>query len=110
MYETNRRGFLALALCACALGAFPVNSARADAPLFDADTLKKKLRVTTEAQSDFVDDVIRKEQNGELPSSMLRASYRYAMGKEASRRIYFFRLCLANLVKRAGLKIEFLPF
>ena len=110
MCKTNRRTFLTRALGACLLSALFADVARADSDALDAETLKMKLRTTTDAQDAFVEDVVAKANRGELPVSILRVAYRYAMGKDATRRVYFFRLCLVNLAKKAKLRITFLSF
>ena len=84
-----------------ALGAFDA---------FDAALVKQELRVKTDAESAFVDDVVAKTRAGEIPANILNAAYRYALKKDGARRVHYFARCLEILTKRAGLNVKFLKF
>lgn len=77
---------------------------------FDATLVKQELRVKTDAEGAFVDDVVAKARAGEIPANILNAAYRYALQKGAGRRVYYFANCLKILTQRAGLNVKFLKF
>ena len=77
---------------------------------FDAALVKQELRVKTEAEGAFVDDVVAKTRAGEIPANILNAAYRYALKKDGGRRVHYFARCLEILTKRAGLNVKFLKF
>ena len=77
---------------------------------FDAALVKQELRVKTDAEGAFVDDVVAKTRSGEIPANILNAAYRYAVKKDVGRRVYYFAHCLEILTKRAGLNVKFLKF
>lgn len=110
MNRIGRRSFIARAVATLAFGAFALDAARADSGMLDADKLKAELRATTAAQATFIDDVVDKVQKGLVPEKMLYAAYKFAMKKEVGRRVFYFRLCLVELAKRARLKVKFLSF
>ncbi|MBP3530377.1 MAG: hypothetical protein J6K25_04245 [Thermoguttaceae bacterium] len=106
MKKLSRRGF---AICVLGLGAGLLSSrdvlGASDA--FDATLVKQDLRVKTDAEGAFVDDVVAKTRAGEIPANILSAAYRYAVKKDAGRRVYYFAYCLEILTKRAGLNVKF---
>ena len=110
MNRIGRRSFIARAFATLAFGAFALDAARASSGTLDADKLKAELRATTCAQAKFIDDVVDKVKKGYVPEKLLYTAYRYAMKKEVGRRVFYFRLCLVELAKRAGLKVKFLSF
>ena len=110
MNRIGRRSFIARAVATLAFGAFALDAARAGSGMLDADKLKDELRATTAAQATFIDDVVDKVQKGLVPEKMLYAAYKFAMKKEVGRRVFYFRLCLVELAKRARLKVKFLSF
>ena len=109
MKQMKRRAFVARAfatLAAVALGVAPTFGGE----VLDAEKMKSALRATTTGQAAFIDDVAAKAADGILPRKILYASFNFAMKKPDDRRVYFFRLCLVQLTKNAGLKIDFLSF
>ena len=110
MNRIGRRAFIARAFATVAFGAVGLKFARASSDKLDAETLKVALRATTDEQARFIDDVVEKVEKGDVPEKMLYAAYRYAMKREPGRRVFYFRLCLVELAKRAGLKVVFLTF
>ena len=110
MNRIGRRAFIARAFAMLALGALSVGTAYGGAGALDADKLKAALRVKTDAEADFVDDVVEKVSQGALPYKIFYAAYKYAMRKAVGLRVRYFKICLENLVKQAGLKISFLSF
>ena len=82
----------------------------ATSPLLDAEKLKYELRVLTPAQGAYVDDVVDKVKKGQLPIKILSAAYQYAMRREVGRRPLYFKICIEQLAKKAGLKLSFLSF
>jgi hypothetical protein len=109
MKKISRRGF---AICVLGLGAglLPTCDVFGASDLFDATLVKQNLRVKTDAEGAFVDDVVAKARSGEIPANILNAAYRYAVKKDAGRRVYYFSYCLEILTKRAGLNVKFLKF
>ena len=113
MRKTGRRAFLAQLLAFAAFGAAGGGATAyggSTSPLLDADKLKLELRVTTQAQEAYVDDVVDKVKKGLLPLTILTAAYKYAMKREVGRRPLYFKICLEQLAKKAGLKLSFLSF
>lgn len=109
MPKISRRGF-ALSLLALGVGFSTFRDAlgASDAfDAFDASLLKQNLRVKTDSEGAFVDDVVAKARAGEIPANILNAAYRYAMKKDVGRRVYYFAYCLEILTKRAGLTVKF---
>ena len=109
MKKISRRGF---AICVLGLGAglLPVCDVFGATNAFDASLVKQELRVRTDAEGAFVDDVVAKTRSGEIPANILNAAYRYAIKKDVGRRVYYFAYCLEILTKRAGLTVEFRKF
>ena len=113
MKKTGRRAFLTLVLMALAAGSLSAGGIAfgAVAPsVLDSDSLKMELRVTTDAQAAYVDDVVEKVKKGAIPTQILTSAYRYAMRQEKSRRPIYFRICVEQLCKKAGIKVPFLSF
>ena len=109
MKKLSRRDF---AICVLSIGAGLLYSRDVFGSIdaLDAALVKQKLRVKTDAESAFVDDVVAKTRAGEIPANILNAAYRYALKKEGARRVYYFARCLEILTKRAGLNVKFLKF
>ncbi|MBQ2789291.1 MAG: hypothetical protein IJE97_06610 [Thermoguttaceae bacterium] len=109
MKNISRRDF---AICVLGLGAGLLSSRGALGAIdaFDATLVKQELRVKTDAEGAFVDDVIAKTRAGEIPANILNAAYSYAKRKDGARRVYYFARCLEILTKRAGLDVKFLKF
>ena len=113
MRKIGRRAFLTQLLAVAAFGAVGGGATAfggSKSPLLDAERLKLELRVTTQAQEAYVDDVVDKAQKGELPLNILTAAYKYAMKRKVGRRPLYFKICLEDLAKKAGLKLSFLSF
>ena len=113
MRNIGRRAFLSqlLALTAvCATGGGKIAYGGSVASLLDAERLKFELRVTSDAQAAYVDYVVDKVKNGSLPLKILAAAYKYAMNREHRRRPLYFKICVEELAKKAGLKLSFLSF
>ena len=106
MKKISRRNFT---LCVLGLGASLLSSrdvlGAGDA--FDAALVKQDLRVKTDAEGAFVDDIVAKARSGEIPANILNAAYRYAVKKDVGRRVYYFAYCLEILTKKAGLNVKF---
>ena len=113
MRKTGRRAFIAQLLALIVVGATgggEVAYGGATSSLLDAEKLKYELRVVTQAQGAYVDDVVDKATKGLLPIKILSAAYRYAMRREVGRRPLYFKICIEQLAKKAGLKLSFLSF
>lgn len=113
MERTGRRAFFAQALSllvVATLGGSRTVYGGSPSSLLDADRLKLELRVKTEAEGAYVDDVVDKAKSGIIPVKILTTAYRYAMQREAGRRPRYFKICIEQLAKKAGLKISFLSF
>lgn len=113
MKKTGRREFFAQVAALAALGALGgagIAQGGSVSSILDSEKLKAELRVTTEAQGAYVDDVVEKAKDGELPVKIVTASYRYAMRREVGRRPLYFKICVEHLAKQAGLKLSFLSF
>ena len=113
MRKTGRRAFFAQALSLIVVGALGgVGTAYggAGSDFLDSEIIKAELRVATRAQAAYVDDVVDKAKSGILPVKILVTAYRYAMRHEVGRRPYYFKICVEQLAKKAGLKIAFLSF
>ncbi|MBQ7815587.1 MAG: hypothetical protein IJ387_13980 [Thermoguttaceae bacterium] len=76
----------------------------------DSALVKQELRVKTDAEGAFIDDVVAKTRAGQIPVNILNAAYRYALKKNGARRVYYFSRCLEILTQKSGLKVEFLKF
>ncbi|MBP5621615.1 MAG: hypothetical protein J6X44_06325 [Thermoguttaceae bacterium] len=110
MKKMGRRAFIARAVAlTCAGTLFPRQTASA-AEALDPDILKAQLCAKTELECAFVDDVVDKAKDGTLPIKILTTAYRYALSKGRSSRLIYFKRCLEELTKRAGLKITFKNF
>ena len=113
MRRTGRREFFAQLLALVVVGAAgggKVAYGDATSSLLDAEKLKLELRVTTQAQGAYVDDVVDKAKKGLLPTKILSSAYKYAMRREVGRRPLYFKICIEQLAKKAGLKLSFLSF
>ena len=111
MRRIGRRAFCAQAFAFAAAVAYgvcskPARSAQAASAL-DAERLRSELRVTTQAQGKYVDDVVEKVEKGELPYKIFITAYKYAMKRDASKRPYYFKLCTEQLAKKSGLRLDF---
>lgn len=112
MQNQNRRVFIVRSLAflgLIGLGADATFGASVG-ELLDSEFLKTELRVKTDAEGAFVADVVDKVKEGELPLKTLQIAYSYAMKKDKSRRVIYFKKCLEILTQRAGIKIKFLNF
>lgn len=109
MQKLSRRGF-AICVLGLAAGLFPSRDVFGASDAFDAALVKQELRVRTDAEGAFVDDVVAKTLDGEIPANILNAAYRYAVKKDAGRRVYYFAYCLEILTKKAGLNVKFRKF
>ena len=109
MKKISRRDFTVCAL-GFVVGLFGRRGAFGAIDALDAALVKQELRVKTDAEGAFVDDVIAKTRSGEIPPNILNAAYRYAVKKDGGRRVYYFARCLEILTKRAGLNVKFLKF
>ena len=110
MKKMGRRAFIARAVAlACAGTLFRRQTASA-AEALDPDILKMQLCAKTELECAFVDDVVDKAKDGTLPIKILTTAYRYALSKGRSSRLIYFKRCLEELTRRAGLKITFKSF
>jgi len=110
MKRLGRRAFIAGAFAFVGVGAFRVDTAWGAIEALDPAFVKSELRVKTELEDAFVDDVINKAKEGELPVKILQAAFRYARNKSKTKRMIYFKTCLIALTKQAGLKIAFLDF
>ena len=113
MRKSGRRAFLAQLFALMVVGAAgggKIAYGGATSPLLDAEKLKYELRVLTPAQGAYVDDVVDKVKKGQLPIKILSAAYQYAMRREVGRRPLYFKICIEQLAKKAGLKLSFLSF
>ncbi len=109
MKKISRRYF---AICVLGLGAglFGSRGVFGAVDAFDAALVKQELRVKTDAEGAFVDDVVAKARAGQIPANILNAAYRYALTKAAGRRVHYFARCLEILTQRAGINVKFLKF
>lgn len=109
MKNISRRNFI---FCAAGLGAvlWGGRDAFGGYDALDAALVKQELRVKTDAEGAFVDDVVAKTRAGEIPVNILNAAYRYALKKDGARRVYYFARCLEILTRKAGLYVKFLKF
>lgn len=106
----GRREFITGAVSAFAL-AMLAQTKKADAvEALDPEILKSQLRVKTDAEAAFVDDVVDKAKKGVIPMKIFMTAYRYALDKGKSKRVIYFRYCLVSLTQKAGLKIDFKSF
>ena len=110
MRKLGRRAFISSAFALVGLGAFGVDATFGAIEALDPAIVKSELRVKTELEGAFVDDVIEKAKKGELPVKILHAAFRYARDKNRTQRMVYFKKGLETLTKRAGLKIAFLDF
>jgi hypothetical protein len=106
MQKISRRGF-ALSIFGLGAGLLFSRDVLGASDAFDASLVKQDLRVKTDAEGAFVDDVVAKARAGEIPANILNAAYRYAVKKDAGRRVYYFAYCLEILTKKAGLNVKF---
>lgn len=106
----GRRRFIFDALSLVGLGLVALNQDANAVEALDPEILKNQLCVKTDAEEAFVDDVIDKAKSGELPMKFLTNAYRYAIQKNKSQRVVYFKRALEALCKRAGRKIEFKSF
>lgn len=109
MNVVSRRDFI---LQAAGLGAifFAGRAALGANAALDSELAKQELRVKTDAEAAFVDDVVAKTRAGEIPTDILTAAYRYALRKDGARRVYYFAYALEILTKKAGRNVKFLKF
>jgi len=110
MKRLSRRAFILGAFALVGLSAWRVDTAFGAIDALDPAIVKSELRVKTELESAFVDDVIEKAKRGALPVKILQAAFRYARNKNKTQRMIYFKKCLEVLSKQAGLKIVFLDF
>ncbi|MBP3558184.1 MAG: hypothetical protein J6K20_10875 [Thermoguttaceae bacterium] len=109
MKKFSRRGFT-IGVLGFGAGLFLSRDVLGALDALDAALVKQELRVKTDAEGAFVDDVVAKTRSGEIPPNILNAAYRYAVKKDGGRRVYYFARCLEILTKRAGLNVKFLKF
>ncbi|MBR2003446.1 MAG: hypothetical protein IJ991_04610 [Thermoguttaceae bacterium] len=109
MKNISRRNFI---FCSVGFGTglFLVRDAFGGYDALDSALVKQELRVKTDAEGAFVDDVVAKTRAGQIPVQILNAAYRYALKKNGARRVYYFARCLEILTQKAGLKVKFLEF
>ena len=67
MNMIGRRAFIARAFATLAFGTVGLEFARASSDKLDAEKLKVALRVTTDGQAKFIDDVVEKVEKGDVP-------------------------------------------
>lgn len=109
MKNTSRRNFIFHA-AGFGAGLFLARDAFGGYDALDSALVKQELRVKTDAEGAFIDDVVAKTRAGQIPVNILNAAYRYALKKNGARRVYYFARCLEILTQKAGLKVEFLKF
>lgn len=109
MKKLSRRDFT-ISVLSLGVGLLVSDGAFGAIDALDAALVKQELRVKTDAESAFVDDVVAKTRAGEIPANILDAAYRYALKKDGGRRVYYFARCLEILTKRAGVNVKFLKF
>ena len=109
MKNISRRDFLSC-VAAFGTGLLSAREVFGGYDALDPTLVKQELRVKTDAEGAFVDDVVAKTRAGEIPANILNAAYRYAIKKDGGRRVYYFARCLEILTKRAGLNVKFLKF
>lgn len=113
MKRTGRRAFIAQALAlvvVATLGGARSALGDSSSSLLDAETLKLELRTKTEAEAAYIDEIVEKAKEGKIPVKFLTVAYRYAMQREAGRRPLYFKICLEQLTKKAGLNLTFSSF
>lgn len=106
----GRRRFIAGAVSFVGLSLLGSGRHANAAEALDPEILKTQLRVKNDAEEAFVDDVVKKVKEGAIPTSILTSAYRYAIKKETSKRMIYFKYCLETLTKRAGIKVQFKTF
>lgn len=109
MKNISRRNFI-FGAAGFGTGFFLVRDAFGGYDALDSALVKQELRVKTDAEAAFVDDVVEKTRSGQIPVKILNAAYRYALKKSGARRVYYFANCLKILTRQAGLRVEFLEF
>lgn len=80
------------------------------AEALDPDILKTQLRCKNDAEEKFVDDVVEKVGEKKIPVKILTSAYRFALKKETSKRMIYFKYCLETLLKRAGIRVQLKSF
>ncbi|MBR4834609.1 MAG: hypothetical protein IKU86_09830 [Thermoguttaceae bacterium] len=110
MQTLSRRDFVLRAAACFGASLFVGRAAFGANAALDPATLKQELRVKTDAEAAFVDDVVAKARAGEISVEILTVAYRYAQKKDGGRRVYYFANCLKILTQRAGRNVKFLKF
>ncbi|MBQ9875440.1 MAG: hypothetical protein IJM30_13380 [Thermoguttaceae bacterium] len=103
----GRRAFIGRVATLVGAGYFLAGRSAGASEALDPEILKSQLRAKTEREKAFVDDVVQKASDGILPMKIFTTARRYALQKDASQRVVYFKMCLEALTKRAGLKIVF---
>lgn len=109
MKNISRRNFI---FCSAGFGTglFLARDAFGGYDALDSALVKQELRVKTDAEGAFIDDVVAKTRAGQIPVQILNAAYRYALKKNGARRVYYFARCLEILTQKAGINVKFLEF
>lgn len=110
MEKMGRRAFIARAAALAGAGALLLHEPARASEALDPEILKSQLYVKTELEGAFVDDVVAMTRKGTLPAKILASAYRYALTKDSSHRVIYFKKCLEILTKRTGLRIKFKDF
>lgn len=81
-------------------GADQLRSTRHVTPL--VDQLRVGLRVNTAAQTNFLQAVVQKVENGEISQSMVNVVYKWAISRNEKYPFPYFQVAIKELAKRRG--------